>query len=47
LDVGFENATSRDYRLRSSSPYRAAATDGADIGANIEGVLRATAGVVP
>src|SRR5207247_2797564 len=42
--VGFVNLTGGNYRVASTSPYRNAATDGADVGCNIE-MLNAAAGV--
>ncbi len=35
-DVGFLNRKNRDYRLSASSPYRLAASDGSDVGADFE-----------
>jgi hypothetical protein len=54
-DVGFVDWRHDDYRLcddttpgcAGPSPYQSAGTDGKDIGADIEAVLAATAGVVP
>jgi hypothetical protein len=54
-DVGFVDWRYDDYRLcddtipgcAGPSPYKSAGTDGKDIGADIEAVLAATAGVVP
>jgi hypothetical protein len=37
-DIGFENYAAGDYRLQASSPYKNAATDGKDIGANPDSV---------
>ena len=45
-DVGFADPANRDYRLGDSSPYRNAATDGKDVGANIGEVEIATCGAV-
>ena len=53
-EVVFVNAGADDYRLclngsngcSATSPYRAAGTDGKDIGADVEAVNAATAGVV-
>jgi hypothetical protein len=45
-NVGFMNLSGGDYRLSSTSPYKNAGTDGADIGADIAGLLAATANVV-
>ena len=44
-EVGFVNYSGGDYHLSSSSPYHNAATDGTDIGANINAVTAATNGV--
>jgi hypothetical protein len=44
-DVGFVNLAGGDYHLAPTSPYRNAALDGTDVGANIDAVLAATAGV--
>jgi hypothetical protein len=44
--VGFVNLAGGDYHLSSSSPYKGAATDGTDVGANVDAVNAATAGVV-
>jgi hypothetical protein len=41
--VGFSSLTNRDYRLAAASAYNNAATDGTDIGANID-TLEAAAG---
>ena len=43
--VGFVNFASGDYRLAVGSPYKNAATDGKDIGANIDLVMTASRGV--
>jgi hypothetical protein len=43
--VGFINQTRGNYRLSASSPYRNAATDKADIGAQMRALEAATAGV--
>jgi hypothetical protein len=45
--VGFVDPAGGDYRLRSSSIYRNAATDGADVGCDINALNNATAGVGP
>jgi len=37
-DVGFSDRSNRNYRLRSSSSYREQATDGTDIGANVDAI---------
>jgi hypothetical protein len=43
--VGFVNFSGGDYHLSASSPYKNAGTDGKDLGANIDAVNAATAGV--
>jgi hypothetical protein len=43
--VGFMDLTGGDYRLSGGSPYKGAGTDGEDLGADIEALLVATAGV--
>jgi len=43
--VGFMDFANGDYRLAASSPYKNAATDGTDIGADIDALRSATAGV--
>jgi len=45
-DVGFADLAGGNYRLTASSPYKGAGTDGKDIGADIDAVDAATAGVV-
>lgn len=45
-DVGFANLPGGDYRLGADSPFKRAGTGGRDIGADIEAVARATAGVL-
>ena len=45
-DVGFVNRSEGNYRLADSSPYRKAASDGEDVGADIPAVERATCGAV-
>jgi hypothetical protein len=45
-NVGFTDPNNHNYALSGSSPYRNAATDGTDIGANIAGINTATTGVV-
>ncbi|MBC7775724.1 MAG: T9SS type A sorting domain-containing protein [Phycisphaerae bacterium] len=50
LNVGFMNyngGQGGDYRLTAASPYRQAATDGTDIGANIDSLMLRTAGAIP
>ena len=42
-DVKFANVSGGDYHLEKRSPYKSAATDGVDIGANIDGVVGAGA----
>jgi hypothetical protein len=37
-DLGFANLAGGDYRLAATSPYHHAATDGTDVGANIDGL---------
>jgi hypothetical protein len=37
-EVGFVNLAGRDYRLSAASQYKSAASDGTDIGANIDAV---------
>ena len=44
--VGFVDLAGRNYRLAASSPYKNAATDGTDIGADIDALETATAGVL-
>lgn len=44
-EVGFVNMSAGDYRLSATSLYRNAALDGTDVGANMDTVLAATAGV--
>ena len=46
-DIGYANLALGDLRLRPSSPYWRAATDGKDIGADAAAVYQATQGVVP
>jgi hypothetical protein len=45
--INFANGNGGDYHLAPSSPYRRAGSDGKDIGANIDAVNSATAGVTP
>ena len=45
-NVGFVNLAGGDYRLAASSPYKGAATDGRDPGADIDSIASATAGAV-
>jgi len=45
-DVGFADLAGGDYRLSLSSPFAGQATDGTDVGAYIDALLEATAGVV-
>ncbi len=40
--VGFVNLSGGNYRLAATSPYRSAATDGTDVGVNIDGLNAAT-----
>lgn len=44
--VGFVDLNADDYRLSPASPYRKAGTDGKDVGADIDAILAATAGVI-
>ncbi len=44
--VGFVDLAGGDYRLAVSSPYKNAGTDGKDIGADIDAINAATAGVL-
>ncbi len=46
-DIGYANLAVSDLRLRTSSPYWRAATDGKDIGADAAAVYQATQSVVP
>jgi hypothetical protein len=46
-DVGFVDAANHDYALLAASPYTGAATDGTDVGANIDSVNAHTSGVLP
>jgi hypothetical protein len=43
--INYNNANGGDYHLLSSSPYKNAGTDGKDLGADVDGLLNATAGV--
>jgi hypothetical protein len=43
--VNYNNGNGGDYHLSSSSPYKNAGTDGKDLGADIDAVTSATAGV--
>jgi hypothetical protein len=45
-DVGFVDVANDDYRLAPGSPMRGAGRGGSDIGADVAGILAATAGVV-
>jgi hypothetical protein len=45
-DVAFADLPGGDYRLAAGSPYRDAGTDGRDLGADIDRLVLATAGVV-
>jgi glutamine amidotransferase PdxT len=45
-DVGFVNFSGGDYRLASTSPYNDVGTDGKDVGADIDAINTATAGVL-
>jgi len=44
--VNFNGGNGGDYHLQATSPYKNAATDGKDIGADIDAILAATAGVI-
>jgi Putative Ig domain len=44
--VNYNNGNGGDYHLLSTSPYKNAGTDGKDLGADVDGVLAATAGVL-
>ncbi|MBL8031704.1 MAG: SBBP repeat-containing protein, partial [Candidatus Doudnabacteria bacterium] len=44
--VNYNNGNGGDYRLGASSPYRGAATDGKDVGADISTIATATSCVV-
>lgn len=44
-DVGFANPATNDFRLTRTSPYRSAGTDGRALGADIDSLDTATAGV--
>lgn len=43
--VNYKNGNGGDYHLLASSPYKNAGTDGKDLGADVDAVLSATAGV--
>src|SRR5437667_1572962 len=43
--VNYNNGSGGDYHLLPSSPYKNAGTDGKDLGADIDGIQAATAGV--
>jgi putative Ig domain-containing protein len=43
--VNYNNGNGGDYHLQASSPYKNAGTDGKDLGADIDAILTATAGV--
>ena len=43
--VNYKNGNGGDYHLQSSSPYKNAGTDGKDLGADVDAVLTAIAGV--
>ena len=45
-DVGFVAPNEGDFRLAHASPYRRAGTDGRDVGADIDSLNAAIAGVV-
>jgi hypothetical protein len=44
--VDYNNGNGGDYHLLPSSPYKNAGSDGADVGANVDAVSQATAGVL-
>ena len=43
--ASYNNGQNGNYQLSSASPYKNAGTDGKDLGADISGLLTATAGV--
>jgi hypothetical protein len=43
--VNYNNGNGGDYHLQASSPFRSKATDGKDLGADIDAIRSATAGV--
>jgi hypothetical protein len=45
-EAQFVNFGDGNYRLQTASPYNAAGTNGADLGADIDAITAATAGVV-
>ncbi len=45
-DVGFTDPTKGDYRLKSDSPLAKKASDGKDLGADLDALAAATSGVV-
>ncbi len=45
-NVGFVDIFAGDYRLRTDSPYRLLGSDGKDLGADINAINTATAGVI-
>jgi hypothetical protein len=45
--VSFANGNGGDYHLSAGSPFKAKASDGKDIGADIDAIEAATAGVAP
>jgi len=42
----YNDGNGGDYHLLTSSPYKGAGSDGQDLGANVEAVNQATAGVI-
>jgi hypothetical protein len=46
-DVGFVDPSSNNYRLRSDSPYRNAASDGKDVGVDMDQLLAHLSGPIP
>ena len=45
-EVGFTDYSGKNYRLSEASPYKNAATDGKDIGPEIDAIIRATRGAI-
>ncbi len=43
--VNYQNGNGGDYHLLPSSPAKGAASDGSDLGANVDAVLTAISGV--
>jgi hypothetical protein len=42
--VNFNNGNGGDYRLKTSSPFKSASSDGKDLGADVDAIAAATAG---